>query len=203
MVPDEPGTLRGVWYQPGSDAVIGWDGQLAFVTDNYDPAIAVIAAGGAFTERGRVEFTPTTSGTTNRVFRDVTADGTLYRYERDGSGRRERVQNPDLLSGKILVQLASATELQIERQSGRCDVADAFSAPKKSRSRRCSFASRSASAGAGGRSMPTAWARRIGSWRSTAGSPVVGGEDERAEPHACSSSRDLEGLTMSVRPASG
>ena len=126
---DEPGTLQGAWFQPGSDAVIGWDQQLAFVTDNYDPAIAVIAAGGTFTEPGRLEFTPTTGGTVNRAFRDVTSDGTLYCYERDGSGRHERVRNPDLLSGKILVQLVRATELQIERQPGHCGAADAFSAP--------------------------------------------------------------------------
>ena len=129
VVLDAPGTLQGAWYQPGSDAVIGWDQQLAFVTDNYDPTIAVIAAGGTFTEPGRVEFTSTTSGSTNRAFRDVTADGTLYCYERDGSGRHERVQNSDLLSGKILVQLVSATELQIERQSGGCGAADAFFSP--------------------------------------------------------------------------
>ena len=126
---DEPGTLQGAWFQPGSDAVIGWDQQLAFVTDNYDPAIAVIAAGGTFTEPGRVEFTPTTGGTVNRAFRDVTSDGTLYCYERDGSGRHERVRHPDLLSGKVLVQLVRATELQIERQPGHCGAADAFSAP--------------------------------------------------------------------------
>ena len=112
---DEPGTLQGAWYRPGSDVVIGWDQHLAFVTDNYDPAIAVIAVGGTFTEAGRVEFTPATGGTINRAFRHVTADGSLYCYERDGSGRHERVQNPDLLSGKILVRLVSATALQIER----------------------------------------------------------------------------------------
>jgi hypothetical protein len=129
VVLDEPGTLQGVWYQPGSDAVAGWEQQLSFVTDNYDPAIVVIAVGGTFTEPGRVEFTPATSGTINRAFLDVTADGTLYCYERDGSGRHERVQNPDLLSGKILVRLVSATELQIEHQPGRCDPADALFAP--------------------------------------------------------------------------
>ena len=129
VVLDEPGTLQGVWYQPGSDAVVGWDQHLAFVTDNYDPAIAVIAVGGTFSEPGRVEFTPATSGAINRSFADVTADGSLYCYERDGSGRHERVQNPDLLSGKILVQLVGATELRIERQSGRCGTSEAFSAP--------------------------------------------------------------------------
>ena len=126
---DVLGTLQGVWYQPDSDVVVGWDGHLAFVPDNYDPALAVISVGGTFSEPGRVEFTPTASGTFNRAFRDVTADGTLYCYERDGSGRHEQVQNPDLLSGKMLVQLVSATELQIEQQSGSCGADEAFATP--------------------------------------------------------------------------
>jgi hypothetical protein len=106
--------------------VLGSEGHLAFVADNYDPSTSVISVGGTFAEAGRVEFTPTTSGAINRAFSDVTADGTLYCYERDGSGRHERVQNPDLLSGKVLVQLVSATELQIEHQSGRCGAADSL-----------------------------------------------------------------------------
>ena len=126
---DVPGTLQGVWYRPDSDVVMGADGHLGFVSDNYDPASAVISVGGTFSEPGRVEFTPTTSGTINRAFSEVTADGALYCYERDGSGRHEQVQNPDLLSGKMLVQLVSATELQIEQQSGSCGADEAFATP--------------------------------------------------------------------------
>jgi hypothetical protein len=93
---DAPGTLQGVWFGPGSDVVVGWERHLSFVPDNYDPTTLVIAAGGTFTEPGRIEFTPASGGTINRAFADVTADGALYCYERDGSGRHERVQNPDL-----------------------------------------------------------------------------------------------------------
>ncbi len=126
---DEPGTLQGVWFGPGSDVVVGWEKHLSFVPDNFDPRTSVIAVGGTFTEPGRVEFTPVSSGTVNRAFREVTADGTLYCYQRDGSGRHERVQNPDLLSGKILVLLVSAEELQVERQAGQCGAGDALSVP--------------------------------------------------------------------------
>ena len=126
---DEPGTLQGVWFGPGSDVVVGWEKHLSFVPDNFDPRTSVIAVGGTFTEPGRVEFTPVSSGTVNRAFREVTADGTLYCYQRDGSGRHERVQNPDLLSGKILVLLVSAEQLQVERQAGQCGAGDALSVP--------------------------------------------------------------------------
>jgi len=126
---DVPGTLQGIWYRPDSDVVMGADGHLGFVADNYEPALAVISVGGTVSEPGRVEFTPTTSGTINRAFADVTADGALYCYKRDGSGRHEQVQNPDLLSGKMLVQLVSATELQIEQQSGSCGADEAFATP--------------------------------------------------------------------------
>lgn len=126
---DVLGTLQGVWFQPDNDIIIGWDQHLAFVTDNYDPASNVISVGGTFSEAGRVEFTPTASGTINRAFLEVTPDGTLYCYERDGTGRHEQVQNPDLLSGRFLVKLVSDTELRIERQTGACAASDAFTAP--------------------------------------------------------------------------
>jgi hypothetical protein len=126
---DARGTLRGVWFQPASDIVIGWEGHLSFVPDNYEPTTSVIAIGGTIADPGRVEFTPAASGTVNRTFIDVTETGTLYCYQRDGTARHERVQNPDLISGKILVQLVSATELQVEHQSGTCGSADAFIPP--------------------------------------------------------------------------
>lgn len=126
---DVSGTLQGAWYGPGSDAVVGWNEHLALIRDNYDPALGLISVGGRFSEPGRVEFTPTSSGTINRAFDEVTADGTLYCYERDGSGRHEQVQNPDLLSGKMLIELVSATELQIERQSGGCGADERFDSP--------------------------------------------------------------------------
>ena len=125
---DEPGTLQGAWYQPGADVISPWEQHLAFVTDNYDPSTSVISVGGTFSEPGRVEFTPTASGTINRAFLQVTPDGTTYCFERDGTGRHEGFGR-NLLSGRILVQPLSDTELQIERQSGSCGAEEAFAAP--------------------------------------------------------------------------
>ena len=89
----------------------------------------MIAIGGMITAPGRVEFTPVVGGTVNRAFIDVTPDSALYCYQRDGTGRHEQVQNPDLISGKIIVQLVSATELRVEHQPGSCGSADGFATP--------------------------------------------------------------------------
>jgi hypothetical protein len=109
VMQDIGGTLQGNWFQGESDPrnPASWDGQLAFVHDNNDPSKLVISIGGFFTDSGKWEFMPLTSGYTNRRFSDVRPDGNIYCYSSAESGR-------------ILVQLASPLELSIEHQSETC-----------------------------------------------------------------------------------
>ena len=107
---DVPGTLKGNWFYGDARADIGtdWDKYLAFVEDNGDPTQSVISIGGTFTNAGKLEFTPQTSGLVNREFSQVTADGNVYCYESQS------------FSGRIIVQLVSSNELKIENQSSSC-----------------------------------------------------------------------------------
>ncbi len=116
---DVPGTLKGNWFYGSARADMGgdWDKHLAFVDDNKNPLVSVISIGGVFSNAEKWEFTPETSGTTNRAFADVTPDGQIYCYE--GKGK----------SGRILTQLTSATELKIEKQAQACAADRAFTNP--------------------------------------------------------------------------
>jgi hypothetical protein len=116
---DVSGTLKGNWFYGNSRADMGadWDKYLAFVQDNKDPAKSVISVGGVFTNVGKLEFTPQSLRLVNREFTQVTPDGNVYCYE--GSS----------MSGRITVQLTSATELKIEHQDGSCSGSLAFVKP--------------------------------------------------------------------------
>ena len=106
VMQDVPGTVQGNWYLATSTSADS-DGHLAFVYDNHDPSVAVISVGGGFTDFGKWEFSPQTSGLANRHFSDVTPDGNIFCYDQGQPG-------------KILVQLTGETELSIERQDGSC-----------------------------------------------------------------------------------
>ena len=116
VMQDIPGTLQGNWFQTEAGADTEWNALLAFVYDNHDPSKAVISIGGVFTDPSKWEFTPDDSGLTNRKFSDVTPDGNIYCYDEGQTGR-------------ILVQLASETELQIEHQKGSCSPDLQFNDP--------------------------------------------------------------------------
>ncbi len=115
---DAPGTLKGNWFYANARADMGtdWDKYLAFVQDNKDPTTSVISIGGIFTEAGKVEFKPSSTGLINREFSQVTPDGNIYCYEAQPS--------------RIIVQMTSNTEIKIEKQSGSCNGNFAFSNPK-------------------------------------------------------------------------
>lgn len=115
-VQDIQGKLKGNWfYEQTKDAISQWEYHLAFANDNKKPELQVISMGGVFSEAGKLEFAPKTSGTVNRRFEDVGADGKIYCYE--GS----------TISGKVLVRVENADAIKIERQTGPCGVGESFS----------------------------------------------------------------------------
>lgn len=71
---DVPGTLQGNWFYGDASAASpsGWDGYLAFVYDHQDPSLAAISVGGIFMDATVWRFIPTSAGTVNRRFSDVT-----------------------------------------------------------------------------------------------------------------------------------
>ncbi len=119
VMQDVFGTLKGNWFYGESRADMGtdWDKYMAFVQDNKDPSKSVISVGGVFTDAGKMEFTPTNSGFINRDFSQVNSDGNVYCYE--GSG----------IDGRIIIQLASQTQLKIEKQNGTCSGGYIFVSP--------------------------------------------------------------------------
>jgi hypothetical protein len=115
VMQDVPGTLQGNWFHEDTILDVDWETNLAFVHDNIDTSKAIISVGGKFMEGSKWIFIEETSGSVNRKFNDVTPDG-LYCYDEGHSGR-------------IIVQLMSETELQIEYQDGDCTGGFTFTNP--------------------------------------------------------------------------
>lgn len=104
------GTLQGAWFAGSAKAFMPNAGkkQLAFLYDNFKPQKAVISIGGGFTEASTYKFIPQTSGTINRRFNQIKPDLNIYCFE--SKDKEER----------ILVQMTSFTEINIEKQTGKC-----------------------------------------------------------------------------------
>ncbi|MAG60527.1 hypothetical protein CL619_01950 [archaeon] len=118
------GTLQGNWYYGDSLASegIGWDHYLAFVHDNEYPELQAVSVGGVFTDSGVWYFEPQNSGTVNRNFAEILPGDEIYCYEAQDTDRWQET----IPEGKVLVQLASETELLIEKQSGSCESSLSF-----------------------------------------------------------------------------
>ena len=115
---DVKGTLQGDWFTGRGtfQKSSGWKGLLAFVHSNNNPSRAVISIGGVISEPAAWEFSEKDSGLFKRKFTDVTADGNIYCYEAEDTGKMTDITP----TGKIIVQMTSDTELNIEHQSGSC-----------------------------------------------------------------------------------
>lgn len=129
IMQDVPGTLQGNWFFGDGNEFIGgsWVNMLFFGYDRVDPSLAVIAAGGVFTEPLRWKFSPEDSGKSNVMFDKIKPDGDIYCYD-------ERINDPNGIhnkgpTGKIIVQLVGETQLKIERQDGSCSGSFVFSNP--------------------------------------------------------------------------
>lgn len=113
---DVAATAQGKWYLAGTatPAPSAESNHLTLGKDTYDETLRVFSVGNATVGTGTYTFAPTHSGTTNRDFAEVTANGSVYCY--------------DTLStaGVIfLIQMPTTTTLKIEKQV----VADCSGSP--------------------------------------------------------------------------
>ncbi len=111
---DVDATARGYWFNP-TQAYPPESSHAALSPDYVQPdQVQSFSLGVSQTNVGAVfqNFLPTTSGSVNRAFETVTADGNIYCYE----------GNPNLFFGGgnnvILLQLTTATSLKIEVRPG-------------------------------------------------------------------------------------
>lgn len=122
------GTVQGDWFglPKGSDTFPGQNiGDLALIHDNLDPTIGKIVVAGNISNAGVVQFIPSNSGTINRDFSQVKADGQIYCYQDD-----PKVQLGGFkIEGKFLIQLADDHHLKIENQNGICSNNESFNNP--------------------------------------------------------------------------
>ncbi len=122
---DIVGTIQGMWFgePPIKSGYIEFEGKgLAFVHNNFDPTIASLSVGGNITKNaGVIEFKPTHSGTIDREFSEVKADGNIYCYNSPGGWLSDK--------GKILIKLLDNTNLQAEFQTGSCNGKEKFNNP--------------------------------------------------------------------------
>lgn len=130
VMQDIPGTLHGNWFAVDMawTSSGSWDKQLSFAHSNYDHSIPIISIGGYFTDAGVWEISPNDNGLINRRFEEVTADGKVYCYTgiNPNLGIGDHALNTGEHSGKIIVQMVSDTQLQIEKQSGSCTGQERF-----------------------------------------------------------------------------
>jgi hypothetical protein len=108
IVNDVAGTIQGLWFKPGQPTYPE-DPHLALVFDNVDPTKPCFSVGTSQVGLGSgvYSFTPTSSGTINRQFNQVTADGTLSIYQ----------DFPSSPGTVILVQLINDSQLRVEKQT--------------------------------------------------------------------------------------
>lgn len=112
VVQDVPGTAQGNWVPKGTGLRIGAENEfLALVHDNFDPRVPAFSIGTAVRTfpYGAYYYTTHATGMVNRDFSDVVPGG-VYCFEKLEDQYGESVE------GIVLLQLASATELKIEKQ---------------------------------------------------------------------------------------
>lgn len=118
---DVAGTLSGDWFIGDASPTrhADWGKLLHFGSSNRLAGQSVISASGIFvTEPTKWIFSATALGYVNRKFADV-VPGAIYCYDNDGN-HPQRNYERGVLSGRILVELTSTTELQVEHQTGMC-----------------------------------------------------------------------------------
>ncbi len=117
---DLPGTLKGNWFHSSvSGFDVDWDMHLAFVEEYEFSEVQVVSVAGIFTDPGKFEFSPRSSGNINRDFAQVGADGVygeIYCYQSE----ELRSFQPGA-SGKIVVRMLDEETLEIEHQEGSCN----------------------------------------------------------------------------------
>src|SRR3989344_132682 len=118
---DVAGTLAGDWFVGDATPMRheDWGKMLHFGSSNMLSGQSVISISGMFVEQPtKWVFTANAFGDINREFKEVTP-GSIYCYDNDGNHQHRNYER-GVRSGKIIVQMTSATELQIEHQDGLC-----------------------------------------------------------------------------------
>lgn len=116
VMQDIPGTAQGNWFA-GEDLTdwTQWDGNLAFVHDNFNPLLSVISVGGTIMDSGFWHFTAENNGSVNRKFSDITPDGKKYCYDSTANYEYQFFQ------GFLIIQLLNTTEMLVEHGNGTCE----------------------------------------------------------------------------------
>ena len=115
---DKAGTLQGNWFNGTAEQTNGnITKMLALAHENYDPTLGAISIGGTIAQRGEWRFTPTHTGAVNREFSEIVPGDQIYCYQSTG------------LSGRLLIQLVTATTLTIEHQASSSSAKIAFIHP--------------------------------------------------------------------------
>ncbi|TAK23115.1 MAG: hypothetical protein EPO26_09720 [Chloroflexota bacterium] len=115
---DLPGTAVGNWFLPGKNFRTTTDlsGAIGLASDFADPTQPIIALGTSVrgARMGLYAFPPRETGTINRRFADVRADGRIYCYE--GFSREQSPGGMPLTrpSGVLLLSLPTETTLRVE-----------------------------------------------------------------------------------------
>ena len=127
---DVAGTAAGDWFKnPVQKQNITDNDALVLIHDNIQPEMAKMSMAGVTS----FVFTPIHSGTINREFSEVTADGKIYCYQSDNN-----IMNSDfdkegkpVTSGnsKYLLQMVDEGHIKAEAQSGVCGSSETFASP--------------------------------------------------------------------------
>ncbi len=109
VLQEEFGTAQGIWFHVG-DPIWPEDPHLAMVHHNINPTVPVFSVGTSIhgLSSGVYTFTPIGTGTHNRDFSDIKADGQTYSFGDLGGSL------PDVV---IIIQLINSLTLRIEKQS--------------------------------------------------------------------------------------
>ena len=124
------GTAKGDWFGEGrdDDSETSYEKDLALIEDNQDPTYQRVVIAGYVSEPSLLNFRVVHSGTINRDFAEVTADGKTYCYYlTNDTGNAGGWWN----GGKIVLRLVDAHNLLIEKQEGSCTGQEQLRSPKK------------------------------------------------------------------------
>ncbi|OGI62381.1 MAG: hypothetical protein A2W18_10605 [Candidatus Muproteobacteria bacterium RBG_16_60_9] len=128
---DIAGTAQGNWFFPGVYHSNSTDlaPSLSLASDYVDPAQPLMAIGTSIVgmSAGLYSFNVATTGSINRAFRDITADGTTYCYDHFLTGQTTGGMPLSQSSGILLLSMPSDTTLKVERiAAASCAAATAW-----------------------------------------------------------------------------
>lgn len=126
---DIAGTLSGNWFKNKIEMENVTDNEsLVLIHDNQNTSLAKLSLANV----ASFTFTPTHSGTLNREYSEITADGKIYCYQMEGMVESYKDKGGKTVYNQVnkyLLQLIDDTHLKVEVQSGICKTNEAFNSP--------------------------------------------------------------------------